>query len=163
MGYGIPAAIAAKLCFPERPVCAVVGDGGFLMTAGELAVAVRQNLPLVVVLLADSELALIRIKQQKRGNPVYGTPVGEAPVDGTHAGGVATAAVAAAGVARAASFAAASCSLFGVPIAHAADARELENTLRRAFASDGPSIVEVRIDASVYDALVLRGDRTGAL
>ena len=41
MGFAIPAAIAAKLTKPELPVCAVVGDGGFLMTAGELAVAVR--------------------------------------------------------------------------------------------------------------------------
>ena len=49
MGFGIPAAIAAKLVRPEKQVCAVVGDGGFLMTAGEIATAIRCNLHVVIV------------------------------------------------------------------------------------------------------------------
>ena len=47
MGFGLPAAIAAKLCRPNLTVCAVLGDGGFLMSAGELATAVRENLHIV--------------------------------------------------------------------------------------------------------------------
>ena len=49
------------------------------MTAGELATAVRYNLKIVVVVLTDNDLALIRIKQQKKGNPIYGTPVRPRP------------------------------------------------------------------------------------
>ena len=75
MGFGIPAAIAAKLVHRDKQVCAVVGDGGFLMTAGEIATAIRCNLHVVIVVLTDNDLALIRIKQEKKGNPIYGTPV----------------------------------------------------------------------------------------
>ena len=41
MGYGVPAAVAAKLAAPERPVVACCGDGGFLMTGQEIETAVR--------------------------------------------------------------------------------------------------------------------------
>lgn len=41
MGFGIPAAIAAKMVLPDRPVVACVGDGGFLMKVGEINTAVR--------------------------------------------------------------------------------------------------------------------------
>jgi len=148
MGYAIPAAIAAQLCHPERPACAVVGDGGFLMTAGELAVAVRERLPIVVVLLTDSELALIRIKQERKGNPVYGTPVAGTPVEGTTAAArdVETHTTAAA-------------SVFGVPMTRAKSAADFERALRAGFAADGPSIVEAVIDPAEYDDLVLRDDR----
>ena len=77
MGFGIPAAIAAKLVHPDKQVCTVVGDGGFLMTAGEIATAIRCNLHIVIVVLTDNDLALIRIKQQRKQNPIYGTPVRE--------------------------------------------------------------------------------------
>ncbi len=140
MGYAIPAAIAAKLCHPELPVCAVVGDGGFLMSAGELAVAVREKLPIVIVLLADSELALIRIKQERRGNPIYGTPVGGALVEGSPS---------------------AHATVFGVPMIRAGNAAEFESALRASFAADGPTIVEAIIDSRDYDGLVLRDDRCG--
>jgi acetolactate synthase-1/2/3 large subunit len=132
MGYAVPAAIAAKRCRPDLPVCAVAGDGGFLMTAGELAVAVRERLAIVFVLFADSELALIRIKQERKGNPVYGTPVGDANTTGR---------------------------LFGVPLKKTDNATDFEAALRQGFAANGPTIVEAMIDASVYDELVLHDDR----
>src|SRR5207237_429339 len=50
MGFSLPAAIAAQLAAPERPVVAVCGDGGFQMVVGELATAVQQQLPLVLVI-----------------------------------------------------------------------------------------------------------------
>lgn len=134
MGFGIPAAIAAKLCKPALPVCAVVGDGGFLMTAGELAVAVRENLNVVFVLLSDNDLALIRIKQEKKNNPIYGTPVRR---EGTIGGE----------------------NIFGVPVSKAYDGNELREELERAFATEGPSIVEAIIDSREYDNLVLRKDK----
>ena len=57
MGFGIPAAIAAKLCLPDRPVACVVGDGGFLMMVGEMATAKRLGVSVVFVLLTDHSLA----------------------------------------------------------------------------------------------------------
>ncbi|QKS01391.1 thiamine pyrophosphate-binding protein [Sphingomonas sp. CL5.1] len=134
MGFGLPAAIAAKLCRPEQKVCAVVGDGGFLMTVGELATAVREKLPIVVLVLTDNDLALIRIKQQRKQNPIYGTPVRE---EGTIGGP----------------------SLFGVPVTTAATPEALRAALVEAFAADGPRIVEALVDSREYDGLVLRKDK----
>lgn len=65
MGYALPAAIGAQLVHPERPVVALVGDGCMLMTIGELGVAAELGLPIVVVALNDSALALIKLKQSK--------------------------------------------------------------------------------------------------
>ena len=76
MGFGIPAAIAAKLARPERPVVALVGDGCFQMTCGELAVAQRLGLAVAVVVLDDAWLSLIRVKQLRRGLEVYGRTSG---------------------------------------------------------------------------------------
>src|SRR5262249_50046121 len=66
MGYGIPAALGAKAAFPERTVVSVVGDGCFLMSGMELATAVQEDLPIVVVLVNDSSLTLIKALQQRR-------------------------------------------------------------------------------------------------
>lgn len=134
MGFGLPAAIAAKLCRPDQAVCAVVGDGGFLMTVGELATAVREKLPIVILVLTDNDLALIRIKQQRKQNPIYGTPV---RAEGTIGGP----------------------SLFGVPVTTAATPEALRAALVEAFAADGPRIVEALVDSREYDGLVLRKDK----
>ncbi|MCD2512521.1 thiamine pyrophosphate-binding protein [Comamonas endophytica] len=56
MGYGIPAALAAKLVHPERAVVAVVGDGGFAMTMNGLMTAVEQSLPIVVIIFNNQAL-----------------------------------------------------------------------------------------------------------
>src|SRR5207245_11407793 len=73
MGYGIPAALGAKAAFPERCVVAVVGDGCFLMSAMELATAVQEKLPVIVVLVNDRSLTLIKAIQQRRfGNRFLG-------------------------------------------------------------------------------------------
>ncbi|MET1115277.1 MAG: thiamine pyrophosphate-binding protein [Comamonas sp.] len=56
MGYGIPAALAAKLVHPGRAVVAVVGDGGFAMTMNGLMTAVEQSLPIVVVIFNNQAL-----------------------------------------------------------------------------------------------------------
>lgn len=134
MGFGLPAAIAAKLCRPDTPVCCVVGDGGFLMTVGELATAVREKLPIVIIVFTDNDLALIRIKQEKKANPIYGTPV---RAEGTIGGP----------------------SLFGVPVTVARDPDEFRAALEAAFAADGPVIVEALVDSREYDALVLHKDK----
>ncbi len=78
MGFAIPAAIAAKLVQPDRPVVACMGDGGFLMMVGEIATAVRLKLPVVFVVLRDDYLSLIRVKQNRRKFPHHGVQLFDA-------------------------------------------------------------------------------------
>lgn len=63
MGFGLPAAIGAKLAAPERAVVAVIGDGGFLMSGLELLTAVRERAPVAVVVFNDGQLNRIRLQQ----------------------------------------------------------------------------------------------------
>lgn len=63
MGFGIPAAIGAKIAAPERAVVAVTGDGCFAMAGMEMLTAVREKIPLTVVVLNDGRLNLIRLQQ----------------------------------------------------------------------------------------------------
>ncbi|HYZ16818.1 MAG TPA: thiamine pyrophosphate-binding protein [Candidatus Acidoferrum sp.] len=64
MGYGLPAAIAAKLVHPERTVVNVAGDGCFLMTGQELATAVRYDLPVIVLVVNNASYGSIRAHQE---------------------------------------------------------------------------------------------------
>jgi acetolactate synthase-1/2/3 large subunit len=66
MGYGLPAALGAKVALPERPVVTVVGDGCFLMCGMELATAVQEQLPIIVILINDGSLTLIKQIQHRR-------------------------------------------------------------------------------------------------
>jgi len=72
MGFGIPAAIAAQLAYPDRSVMAVVGDGGMLMMTHDLVLIRELGLPIVIVVLADNSLSLIRVAQERRGYPPCG-------------------------------------------------------------------------------------------
>ena len=72
MGYGLPAAIAAKLTRPEATVAALIGDGGLWMTLGELGTAAELGLDLVIVYFSDQSLALIEEKQRRMGLPRVG-------------------------------------------------------------------------------------------
>ena len=65
MGYGFPAAIAAKLVHPDRTVVCFAGDGCFLMASQELATAMRYDLPVVVVLVNNSSYGSIRMHQER--------------------------------------------------------------------------------------------------
>jgi acetolactate synthase-1/2/3 large subunit len=67
MAFALPAAIASALHEPDRTVIALTGDGGLLMCLGELATAVQHQCPVVVIVLNDSALSLIDIKQRGRG------------------------------------------------------------------------------------------------
>jgi acetolactate synthase-1/2/3 large subunit len=66
MGYGLPAALGAKAAFPEKTVVAIAGDGCFLMSGMELATAVEEKLPIIVVLVNDGSLSLIKSIQERR-------------------------------------------------------------------------------------------------
>jgi len=69
MGYGFPAAMAAQLAWPDKPVVAFLGDGGFAMYMAELETARRLQLPLIIVVLCDGALSLIAMSQERRGLP----------------------------------------------------------------------------------------------
>ena len=86
MGCGLPLGIGAKLAAPERPVVVFTGDGGLLMVLGELATAVEQGLPLIVVCFVDESLALIDLKQQDRGLERKAVGVGRFDVERIAAG-----------------------------------------------------------------------------
>jgi len=76
MGFGVPAAIAAKLTRPDRPVLALVGDGGFAMTATEMRIAATLDLPVTVVVFTDNSLNRIELRQQLMGYPPTATRMG---------------------------------------------------------------------------------------
>ncbi|MDI6883240.1 MAG: biosynthetic-type acetolactate synthase large subunit [Patescibacteria group bacterium] len=64
MGFGLPAAIGAKIAAPERPVFAVLGDGGFQMTIQELATITQERLPIKIIVLNNSYLGMVRQWQE---------------------------------------------------------------------------------------------------
>jgi acetolactate synthase-1/2/3 large subunit len=65
MGYGLPAALAAKLVAPERTVLCFTGDGDFLMLGQELATAMQYELPVLVVLVDNGMYGTIRMHQER--------------------------------------------------------------------------------------------------
>lgn len=65
MGFGVPAAVAAALRAPDRPVICLVGDGGLLMTGSELAVALERRLPLKVIVSENRSYGSIRVHQER--------------------------------------------------------------------------------------------------
>ena len=120
MGYGLPAALGAKAAFPDRTVVAVTGDGGFLMSGMELATAVQERLPVVVVLVNDNSLTLIRATQERRyGGRFIGVDLRNPDFET---------------LARS----------FGVRYARADTDETFETALREALDADRPTVVEVR-------------------
>ena len=65
MGYGVPAAVAAKQAFPERTVVAFAGDGCFMMHGQEFATAVQHALPIIVIVVNNSMYGTIRMHQER--------------------------------------------------------------------------------------------------
>jgi acetolactate synthase-1/2/3 large subunit len=120
MGYGLPAALGAKVAFPERTVVAVAGDGCFLMNGMELATAVQERLPVVVILVNDGSLTLIKAIQERRYEGRYLGVDLQNPDFGM--------------LARA----------FGVRAWQARTDVEFERALEEAVALDQPALVEVK-------------------
>ncbi|MBI4942938.1 MAG: thiamine pyrophosphate-binding protein, partial [Actinobacteria bacterium] len=124
MGYGLPAAIGASLAAPGRPVVALAGDGGFLMTAVELETAVRVGAPVLCVVFVNGSYGTIAMHQARRFGRTAATDIG--PVD------VAT-------LAR-------SLGADGVTVTDPAD---LDDVLAAAARFDAPRVVAVRTDPDV--------------
>ncbi len=66
LGYGLPAALGAKIAHPDRPVVAICGDGGFMLTCQELATAVQYGLNVVTVVCDDGGYGILRVQQDDR-------------------------------------------------------------------------------------------------
>lgn len=78
MGYGVPAAIGAKLGCPDKEVVLFVGDGGFQMTNQELAILNEYNIPIKIVILNNQSLGMVRQWQEsffngRRSESVFST------------------------------------------------------------------------------------------
>lgn len=81
MGYGVPAAVAARLAAPDRPVLAVVGDGGVLMTGQELETAVRYGAPVTVVVFRNGLYGTIAMHQARSFGRLAGVSIGGPSLD----------------------------------------------------------------------------------
>jgi acetolactate synthase I/II/III large subunit len=130
MGFGVPAAIAARLSCPDRPVLALVGDGGFAMTATEMRIAAELGLPVTVVVFADGSLNRIELRQQLMGYPPTGTRLG-----GTDLPALAEA-----------------MGCDGVRADTPAALEKALSDLGTRSAGSRPLVVEARIDPSEYEA-----------
>jgi acetolactate synthase I/II/III large subunit len=127
MGYGLPSAMAAKLVFPGRQVVAVIGDGGLGMYLGELETIARLGLSLPIVVMADNQLTLIAMGQERRGYDRYGVAFGNPDFSGL----------------------AASMGGHGVVIS---SADELEREVRAAWDRPTFSLIAVPVDDQLYRA-----------
>lgn len=125
MGYGLPAAAAAQLCFPQRAVCCVTGDGGMLMTLHMLEYLRRKRLPVVTVVLTDQSLSLIRLAQERRGLRPTGVDF-RAPAFATVAQG------------------------FGIEARRVSTIGELSRAFAAALEAREPSLLDVPVDAREY-------------
>jgi acetolactate synthase-1/2/3 large subunit len=129
MGFGIPAAIAAQLAHPQRPVLAVVGDGGMLMMLHDLALIRELALPIAIVVFTDRSLSLIRVSEHRRNIAPYG--VDFVPPDFAAIG-----------------------EAFGIPSTRAANLADLRGALERSLSRKAPCLIDVPIDFQEYYDLV---------
>jgi acetolactate synthase-1/2/3 large subunit len=127
MGYSFPAAMAARLQFPDRPILCTIGDGGFGMTHAELETCVRERLHFLTVVYNDSALSLIDVAQQNRGYPTYGVKHGCVDF-------------------------AAVASGFGVWSRRVETMHALEEAVREARRVEGPALIDAVVDPAEYAA-----------
>lgn len=121
MGYGVPAAVAAKLACPERCVVCVAGDGGLLMTGQELETAVRYGANILVVVLRNGLHGTIAMHQMRSLGRTAGTEIGSVDL-------------------------AAYARSLGASGFTAQDEDGLESALQKALDTDGPAVVEAITD-----------------
>jgi acetolactate synthase-1/2/3 large subunit len=122
MGYGFPAAVAAKALHPDRRVVCLAGDGDFLMTGQELATAVQEELAVVALVVNNGMYGTIRMHQERR---YPGRVVGTDLVNPDFAG-----------YARA----------FGAHGAVVERTEEVADALDSALEAGGPAVIELRVD-----------------
>ncbi|MBT7951143.1 MAG: thiamine pyrophosphate-binding protein [Gammaproteobacteria bacterium] len=122
MGYGLPAAIAAKLHRPESPVIALAGDGCFLMNSEELATAVKYQIPIIILVINNNMYGAIRMHQEIAfGGRDLGTSLTNPDFSML-------------------------AKAYGISGAVVSTTDEFEPAFEQALKSEGPAIIELRIN-----------------
>ena len=121
MAFAFSGALGAQLAYPDRRVIAICGDGAFAMLMGDYVTAVKYELPIVTIVLNNAKLAFIRLEQQAKGLPDWGTDLTNPDF---------------AAVAEA-------CGGWGRRVDDPAD---LTHALQEALAQPGPALLDVMVD-----------------
>jgi acetolactate synthase-1/2/3 large subunit len=134
MGYAVPAASAARLAAPDRPIVAFLGDGALLTSLPDLAAAARLGLALVLIVFLDGSLSGIRVAQEQRSYDPVGLSLGSLDVPKLAEG-------------------------LGVLATEVGDEESLRAALQEAATTAQPAVVGVRVRGQNYRRLldVLRG------
>ena len=123
MGFGFPAALAAKVVYPQRQVVAILGDGDFLMTVQDLETAVRENIPVRVVVVNDNSYRVLAFRQRVQySGRVHGSLHGNPDLLQLAAA-------------------------FGIPAWRIESPEQIDAALEESLAAEGPSLVEIVTDA----------------
>jgi acetolactate synthase I/II/III large subunit len=122
MGFGLPAAIGAKMALPDDEVWAVAGDGGFQMTAAELATVAQEGLELKIAVINNGYLGMVRQWQEF----FYGKRYTATPLAGPDFCTLASA--------------------YGIPAIRVTGPAEMVPAIREARRTAGPVLVEFRVE-----------------
>ena len=118
LGYGLPAALGAKLARPDTPVIALIGDGGLQFTIGELATAVELRLPVPIVVWNNQGYGEIKHYMATRGIPEIGVDIYTPDFQAIARG-------------------------FGGEAVKVSGYEHLQAVLKTAHAADGPTVIEI--------------------
>ncbi len=122
MGYGLPAAMGAQAAFPNRQVMAICGDGGVQMNIQEMATLVQNRLPVKIVILNNNFLGMVRQWQELFFDKRYSQTCMELPIDYIKL-----------------------ADAYGAKGFLATKVDEVEETIKKAFATPGPVIMEFKV------------------
>ncbi len=131
MGFGIPAALAAAITRPYATVACITGDGGFLMSAGEIITAQRYKLPVIIIVFSDGELNLIKLKQSWKDISPYGTLLYQGDLFGTDI-------------------------FLGTKVLKADSQDSMRKAVNTALSMDEPVIINTMIDPEDYKWLIVK-------
>ncbi|PPR12965.1 MAG: Acetolactate synthase isozyme 2 large subunit [Alphaproteobacteria bacterium MarineAlpha12_Bin1] len=121
MGYGLPAAVSAKVACPDATVICYVGDGGILMTGNELATAVHHDLKVIVIIANNSMYGTIRMHQEREyPGRKFATDLSNPDFVGW-------------------------AQSFGVEGERVEETRQFEPALKRALKNTGPTVIEILV------------------
>ena len=122
MGYGLPAALGAQVAFPDRLVISICGDGGVLMNIQEIATLVQYNLPVKLCILNNNYLGMVRQWQELFFDKRYSATRMETPIDFIKL-----------------------AEAFGAKGFQATKPDQVEDVIKKGFATPGPVIMEFKI------------------
>ncbi|SEM90440.1 thiamine pyrophosphate-binding protein [Lihuaxuella thermophila] len=124
LGFGLPAAMAAQLVYPERQVVSIAGDGGFLTTAADLATVARYQLPITIFLINNGSYAMEKNRMKASGLQTLGSDLFNPDF-------------------------VAFAQAFGVTGYRVERVEELEGAIRQALASKQPALVDIWCDDTI--------------